>query len=700
MEREKGFLVGVDDDDGDQKEEGVEEEEEKEFLGVKLRKRSSVSKKAGPCTPVPNWKIDPGPSALCADEHKPPLAGASARKLGANLWEIQDALRLPKMSRRGGRALRRKDCQLLEDVDRPRSAGSPRRRASVSGAQHHKLIERGSRAMQAVSPASYSSSREVTPFNQVATPSSSLDFKGKLQDSGYSLKTSTELLKVLNRIWSLEEQHTSNLSLVKALKSELQHARLRIQELMQEQQAYRHEMDDLMKQITEDKLVRKSREQDRVKAAIQSIRDELDDERRLRRRSESLHRKLGKELSGVKSAFLKAVKDLEQQRKANVLLEDLCDEFAKGIGEYEQEVRELKQKSEKGGDKKFDRLVLHMSEAWLDERLQIKIADECGELDDKDSILDRLSGEIKSFIQARRSNSSKNEGTFRKDGRKESTLRRHSLESVYLNGAGSAPQEAEDDDSMSSDLHCFELDMTANDNESHRHLKQPGRNLEDHDFSRKSNFSSKKMDCPEKGKGQNASCSCAHIQSEEQKDMAKLSNNRSKMQLVDRVTGPHSHTDPETGAEPDQIEPIMSEKLENCHIGEVVQDMKLNSDGSHNNPADNVLENPSESSKGCKVHPYHDHGEESHNHLSWRGHFVPVGLDDASRDLCISSPVQQWNYRPKSPELEISECPASLPQGVKENTLKAKLLEARLEGKHARLKALKGSSLGVKRRDT
>lgn len=123
MERGKGFVVGNDeeeDDDQKQEEEEEEEKDRKEFLGVKLRKRSSVSKKAGPCTPVPNWKLDPGPSALCADDQRPPIAGASARKLGANLWEIQDALRLPRMSRKSGRVHRRKDGLLLDDVDRVR----------------------------------------------------------------------------------------------------------------------------------------------------------------------------------------------------------------------------------------------------------------------------------------------------------------------------------------------------------------------------------------------------------------------------------------------------------------------------------------------------------------------------------------------------------------------------------------------------
>ena len=65
---------------------------------------------------------------------------------------------------------------------------------------------------------------------------------GRSMRTGYGLQTSTELLKVLNRIWSLEEQHTANLSVVKGLKLELQRAQTHIQELMQERRRYRHEV--------------------------------------------------------------------------------------------------------------------------------------------------------------------------------------------------------------------------------------------------------------------------------------------------------------------------------------------------------------------------------------------------------------------------------------------------------------------------
>ena len=97
--------------------------------------------------------------------------------------------------------------------------------------------------------------------------------------------------------------------------------------MVRDRQADRHEIDDLMKQIGEDKLVRKSKEQDRLHAAVQSVRDELEDERKLRKRSESIHRKLARDLSEVKSSLTSAIKELNQERTRRKLLEDLCDEL-------------------------------------------------------------------------------------------------------------------------------------------------------------------------------------------------------------------------------------------------------------------------------------------------------------------------------------------------------------------------------------
>jgi hypothetical protein len=58
----------------------------------------------------------------------------------------------------------------------------------------------------------------------------------------------------------------------------------------------------------------------------------------------------------------------------------------------------------------------------------------------------------------------------------------------------------------------------------------------------------------------------------------------------------------------------------------------------------------------------------------------------------VGSPTRQLKYQSTSLDPEITECSPEQPVGVMENTLKAKLLQARLEGQHARLKASGGSS--------
>ncbi|KAJ6404309.1 hypothetical protein OIU84_012480 [Salix udensis] len=85
-------------------------------------------------------------------------------------------------------------------------------------------------------------------------------------------------------------------------------------------------------------------------------------------------------------------------------------------------------------------------------------------------------------------------------------------------------------------------------------------------------------------------------------------------------------------------------------------------------------------------HSFSYEGEKSH----------PVS--DFKKDGCAqpvfvghASPVQQWMSKLKSPEFEKSESYLKLTRVLKENTLEAKLLEARLEGQKSRLRASKAN---------
>jgi hypothetical protein len=487
-----------------------------------------------------------------------------------------------------------------------------------------------------------------------------LDAKGRSRVAGYSLNTSTELLKVLNRIWSLEEQQTANMSVVKGLKLELQQAQAHIQELKQERRGYRHEVASLMRQLSEDKLVRKNKNQEKIEGALCSLQDEVEDERHLRRHSEDLRRKSGRELSEVKPAFLMALKDLEKEKKTNRLLEGLCDQFALGIRNYEEEVSMLKQRHANIYEHKFDKSVLHISEAWLDERMQMHNIYVQEDLLQKATVTERLSSEIEAFL-AKTSASSKNNVKCMNDTRRDSSLRRQSLESVHLNVTTSAPQVAEDDndDSVASDLHCFELNMHGNGNRNHHHTG-PHRT------------GTASMDEPKRISGYSYSTAgesshVSHMPVYARKDRARSSS--SNPQYVSRTLGINSHSSAGIGP----IEVLNEASYTNISRGHHTDSLNHNLEAR---PADCL-------------------GQESLDHYSRTSLFCE-GTN--SGDLCnLHSPARQLNYQSTRLGHEIFECSPELPVGVKENTLKAKLLQARLEGRHARLK-VSGGSLSSRRK--
>lgn len=610
--------------------------EKKEIGALKL-----VGKKGGPITPPPTWKLSP-----------PPVASTiSARKLCANLWEIQHQhqhQQLQAKMSKGGMSMRVRQYR-----------------------------EKGPQFPSHLVDPSNSPPHQVATYYPPSTPASSVDSRGRLGESSHNLKTSTEFLKVLNRIWSLEEQHASNVSLVKALKIELDTARIRIKELLREQQTDREEIDDLMKQIAEDKLYRKSKENDRKKAALQSARDELEDERKLRRRSESLQRKLSREISEVKFAFSKALKDLERERKARTLLEELCDEFARGIGDYEQEVRALRHKSEKdhGARDGQDRLIVHISEAWLDERLQMKLAEARGDVAEKNTIVDKLSFEIETFLKAKRSSDlTGNDFSPSKDAKRNGYMHRHSVESFPLHAAASAPQDAGDEeDSVDSDSHCFELlnknmgDKMANGISKPKLHEMEDEAVEENDTAetKKLNSVKKRLGPVERAKGRNASIS--QTQFEEYMDRA-MSGNDKKPQLLNRV---------ENGGQDKNLHELNPpQKAENFELPNGRREKKDEMPRSNSNSVIDDLLKRSRMllADGVRneVHRENDVKDESY---VWRG---------------IPSPVQQWVSRFAAPDLEISETPSQRAPSVKGGTLKARLMEARLEGQHSRLKASKG----------
>ncbi|KAL6501746.1 hypothetical protein OROGR_026879 [Orobanche gracilis] len=624
---------------------GEEPAEKQENLAEKLRR---VGRKGGQQTPVASfWRpkeLELLTSSLnqfqqdssgkgCIEDTLFPIPRVSARKLAATHWELHHhRLLLAKMHHGAGHRLRRLNHhrhQVYEDKnggvepldpspsspDLPGSCSSLRRHVAASLMQHNRKAETSNLDMQ---PASYGSSMETAPYNPAITPTSSLEPRVRTGETNHSLRTSTELLKVLNRIWALEEQHVSNMSLVKELKKELDHARSQIKVLVREQEADRQEIDRLMKQITEDKLGRKNKEQDRINSAIQSMRGELEDERKLRMRSETLHRKLARELHDVKLALASVSKEAEKERRSRSILEDLCDEFAFGIRDYEKELHVIRKNSDEDWSERSggDQLVLHVSESWLDERMQMKSKLQTG--GENKSIVEKLRSEIEAFIDAKR--------------KINMISRRNSLESIPLNTAVSAPREDGDEDgSVSSNSNCFGVEKT------NGYKKTQGK---------------KKIELSERAKG--ASPSTMQVKFEEQMDQA-MQNSESEIRFEDTERKTYG--------------------LEKCEMTKGNSSERGRESGGTGrlNSIRNLIRNrhyllPRNANK---------EGDKE------------CGLDSPVWKSQVS-PVRQWMGKlPPSHEVAIGESSLKLGPEMKENTLRAKLFEARTRGQrsHTRSKA-------------
>ncbi|KAK3024496.1 hypothetical protein RJ639_043813 [Escallonia herrerae] len=624
---------------------GIEGEVKKlQFKGKKWKPGVLIGKIRGNSTPSPTWNfgcLHPDGSLL-QDFKFPIKTTHSARQLGANFWEVHPPH--PKMSKGGARHHHHnyhKDKglglpkQLAEPPDGPteKLASQSKLKGCVSASQvqHDQSIKRDGHALQPVYTASYSSSVEDAPYIPAVTPTTSLDFEHMNQKASYSLKTSTELLKVLNRIWSLEKQHASNILNVKALKRELNHSQARLKELLQEKKRDRVEIDDLMKQIKGNEVFRKKREQDRIKA----VTDELEDERKLRKHSENIHRKLGRELSEVRSSFSNALKELKGERKAQILLENFCDELAKGIRDYEQELRLIKHKTEKDlvVNEHSDQLILHISEAWLDERLQMKLAEGRADLAENNSAVDKLSSEIQRFLHARQSDGTRNNGGLLSKMQKGSSKHKRSLESFHLTEAASAPHDGNyDENSSHSGTHCFDLYRVPSgkqrDGFSGHHCKKAS---ESHSGDEIKSME-KKTPSAEVFKACNQSCS--------------------QMQFEEHGSG-------KVGVEnPNEVD--NSQKLERSEI----------------------------TAGGSKGRENRQVGAPEMD--SYRENKCMEGSLNPSASTGNAGTVRQWISSFTAPDPEVSESSSKWPPVVKENTLKAKLLEARLESQRSRSKASKG----------
>ncbi|KAM1227572.1 hypothetical protein ACFX2I_006816 [Malus domestica] len=499
----------------------------------RLKRAILVGKRGGSSTPVPTWKTvsaaaaarspcvatmmsnggkEDDEMATVQQQRRPAskhgggssgkgkeVVSVSARKLAATLWEINEQEQT---------ALRKKASKVAQF---PSLAGSlPPKLSDPSftpiserrNGSGNAGLQRGLSAVSRKLPLNHYQMRGFHTHTTSASLTQLKDqscvkpdrncihgFKTCLKDVSSGLSTSKELVKVLTRVSGLEEQHSLSTTLLSALRVELDRARIQVHQMIREQRSNCNEIEYLVKKLAEEKAAWKSKERERIHAAIACVAEELEVEKNLRRQTERLNKKIGKELADKEAALLKATKELEREKRAKEIFEQVCDELATGLGEDRAQVEELKRESEKVCEElEKERQMLQLADVLREERVQMKLSEAKYHFEEKNAIVEQLKNELEAHLISKTYEGSGGSPDLSKIKELEAYLKKinfGSFQNMKIEGNGmevaAYREECEDDSkrtSVDSDLHSIELSMD-NNNKSYKWSYACGDDTED-----------------------------------------------------------------------------------------------------------------------------------------------------------------------------------------------------------------------------
>lgn len=215
-------------------------------------------------------------------------------------------------------------------------------------------------------------------------------------------KSSEKVYRFSGDMKLLEDQSVGTVSVVSSLQAELEQARTRIHELETERRSSKKKLEHFLRKLAEDKASWRNKEHEKIRAIIDDAKDDLNRERKNRQRLEIVNSKLVNELAETKLSAKRFMQDYEKERKTRLLMEEVCDELAKEIGEDKAETEALKRESMKiREDAEEERRMLQMAEVWREERVQMKLVDAKLMLEEKYAQLSKLIADLEAFLRSR-----------------------------------------------------------------------------------------------------------------------------------------------------------------------------------------------------------------------------------------------------------------------------------------------------------
>ncbi|KAK7387084.1 hypothetical protein VNO78_27582 [Psophocarpus tetragonolobus] len=373
------------------------------------RIRRSTGRRSRPETPFSKWKIhdtarqrtngggaghDPL-EELCRKREAPPHpAAVSARKLAAGLWRLQvpEAAAGNSIGRRDSRKVREDRLGVQQEIPHV----DHQFLSHQSGMMHRSAMKNPSQSPRSISGTKDGHFCELKPSFQF----SSTAMEGVTKWDPVCLKTSDEVQHIYSQM-KLLDQKVSSVSAVSALEAELEQARAQIQELETERHSSKKKLEHFLKKVSEERASWRSKEHEKIRAYVDDIKSELSRERKSYQRIEIVNSRLVNELADAKLLAKRYIQDYEKERKARELIEEICDELAKEIGEDKAEIEALKRESMKLREEvEEERKMLQMAEVWREERIHMKLIDAKVALDEKYSQMNKLVADLEAFLKS------------------------------------------------------------------------------------------------------------------------------------------------------------------------------------------------------------------------------------------------------------------------------------------------------------
>ncbi|XP_030542917.1 kinectin isoform X1 [Rhodamnia argentea] len=250
----------------------------------------------------------------------------------------------------------------------------------------------------------YSVSGTRNGFSHKLEPSfqlSSSAMEGVTKWDPVSFRVPDDVRQIHSHVKLLNQQ-VSAVSAISLLEAELEQARARIIELETERRSSKKKLEHFLKKVSEEKAAWRRREHEKIRAFVDDIKLDLNRERKNRQRMEVVNSKLVDELAEAKLSVKRLMQDYEKERKTRELIEEVCDELAKEIGEDKAEMEAMKEEYMKLREEvEEERKMLQMAEVWREERVQMKLVDAKVALEQKYSQMNSLVADLENFLKSR-----------------------------------------------------------------------------------------------------------------------------------------------------------------------------------------------------------------------------------------------------------------------------------------------------------